>query len=510
MLCLPRPSACHLFHYLLAGLILLLITSPGSADPVTNQKQRPNFVFIFADDLGYADLSSYGSTTIDTPQLDALAANGVKFTEFYSVSQVCSPSRAALLTGRYPVRSGVNAVYFHDTMDGLPPEEITIAEILRDAGYRTGIVGKWHLGHLDRFMPWNQGFESFYGVPYSNDMRNFYLYDNQEILYEAVDQRYLTRNYTERALQFIDQHQSEPFFLYIAHTMPHVPLYVSPEFSGKSKGGIYGDVVEELDWSVGEVVKKLRELNLLDNTLIVFSSDNGPWLAMRDHGGSAGHLRHGKTTSFEGGQKVPTIAHWPAGIKTAQESTTVANMMDWLPTFAELAGAPLPTDRVIDGRTLAAELQGVGQREATPFFYFKMRIPVLTSSEAELAGVRDGDWKLKLAYDGLYPEALDHFIRAGRFSHPTLLFNLREDPGEQNNLAASHPDEVARLTGLIEDFENSAPAGRATLGTATGKDDSDHNNLIKGVLMAAAIVLLPVLFALIVIVRWVRRLIKRR
>ncbi len=484
--------------YLLCLAILLLpCLSMAASD-------KPNIIVIFADDLGYGDLSSYGSTSIHTPNLDELAEGGIRFTEFYSASQVCSPSRAALLTGRYPVRSGVNMVYFHDSMEGLPQSEITIAELLKKNGYATGMVGKWHLGHLDRFMPWNQGFDEFYGVPYSNDMKNFYLYDNREIIYEPVDQRFLTQNYTERALQFLERHQGEPFFLYLAHSMPHVPLYASLDFEGKSEAGIYGDVVEELDWSTGEIVKRLEQLNLLENTLIVFSSDNGPWLAMRDHGGSPGPLRQGKTTPFDGGYKVPTIAYWKNSIPAHQANDTIANMMDWFPTFAELSGAELPTDRIIDGRSLAGEMLGTGQRESTPFFYYHMRIPVLTSIEGEVAGVRDGKWKLKLAYDGLYPEFLDFFIKVGLFRHGTLLFDLENDPGEQNNLASKHPEEVERLRQLIFEFEGNLEAGHATLGSATENDARDYLKLAYGVAMALLFILFCLSAAMALIVKGVK------
>jgi len=245
---------------------------------VTAEALRPNIVFVFADDLGYGDIGAFGATDIKTPNIDQLAKDGLKFTDFYSAASLCTPSRASLLTGRHSVRMGISLVFMDDSIDGMPLEEITIAEALKKAGYATGMVGKWHLGHLDRYMPWNQGFDEFYGVPYSNDMGNFFWYENQQIDYQPIDQHYLTKRYTDKAVDFIDRHQSQPFFLYLAHSMPHVPLYASPEFEGSSERGLYGDVVQELDWSLGKVVAALRERGLLENTLVVFSSDNGPWL----------------------------------------------------------------------------------------------------------------------------------------------------------------------------------------------------------------------------------------
>ena len=341
--------------YLLAVAGTVLASSaPGAA-----AAPRPNIVFILADDLGYGDLSSYGATDIDTPNLDRLAREGVRFTQFYSAANTCSPSRAALMTGRYPPRSGVNAVLFHDTPEGLPQSELTIPELLRDAGYRTAMIGKWHLGNTDEFMPWNHGFDEFFGVPHSNDEKNFFLFDNRHRLPETVDQTQLIRRYTDRALEFLGRavRPNEPFFLYLAYNAPHVPLYPSAGFSGRSRHGTYGDVVEELDASVGEVLRKLVHLGIDRETLVIFTSDNGPWLAMHDWGGSAGILRGGKTSTFEGGHRVPAMARWPGAVPPGEEARGVANMMDWLPTLIELAGARLPEDRPLDGRSLVDVLR---------------------------------------------------------------------------------------------------------------------------------------------------------
>ena len=326
----PRPdliltsliTSCLIFALPVHADIASDSTAPPTEAATVNTVSPPNIVVILADDLGYADLGNYGAN-YDTPRIDQLAENGLRFTQFYSASAICTPSRAGLLTGRYAARMGISGVFSHVSHDGMPLAEITIAEQVKQAGYSTGMIGKWHLGHLDRYMPWNQGFDEFYGVPYSNDMANFFFYENQEIIHEPIDQRYLTRRYTEKATDYIERHADAPFLLYMAHSMPHVPLYVSPEFEGKSGNGLYADVVQELDWSTGQIVDKLRELNILDNTLVIFTSDNGPWLVMGDHAGSAGALRDGKMTTFEGGQRVPAVVHWPAQIKTGRTDDTV-------------------------------------------------------------------------------------------------------------------------------------------------------------------------------------------
>jgi arylsulfatase A-like enzyme len=386
--------------WLLAGLGLAALSSVLPLHAAADAP-RPNVILIVADDLGYGDLGAYGATDLATPNIDRLAREGIRFTDFYAVANTCSPSRAALMTGRYPPRSGVNAVLFHDTPEGLPDREITIAELLRDAGYRTGMIGKWHLGATDEFMPLRHGFSEFFGVPHSNDEKNFFVYDGPDRLPETVDQSQLIRHYTDRALAFLESaaHDEQPFFLYIAHNAPHVPLYPSADFAGRSQRGTFGDVVEELDASVGEVIAKVRELGLERETLTIFTSDNGPWLAMRDWGGRAGDLRGGKTSTFEGGHRVPALAHWPGRIPGGTETRDVANMMDWLPTLAELAGADLPDDRTIDGRSLVPVLEGSSAREATPLFYFRLRLPV-GDQRAQVGAVRDGRWKLKLPQRG--------------------------------------------------------------------------------------------------------------
>ncbi|MEH6584270.1 MAG: sulfatase-like hydrolase/transferase [Halioglobus sp.] len=420
-----------------------------SAQPLPDVTQAPgaapNIIVILADDLGYGDISSFGAQGINTPHIDQLAADGLKLTQFYAAAPVCTPSRAGLLTGRLAARMGMRHVFMYDAPDGMPQSEITIPEQLKQAGYHTGMVGKWHLGHLERYMPWNQGFDEFYGVPYSNDMANFFFYENQEMSPEPIDQRYLTRRYTDKAVDYIERHAEQPFFLYLAHSMPHVPLYVSPEFEGSSELGLYGDVVQELDWSTGQVVDKLRELGLLENTLVIFSSDNGPWLAMGDDGGSAGSLRDGKGSTFEGGQRVPTVAHWPAQIAPGRVDSTPTSLLDLMPTFSALAGVPLPTDRAIDGGDISAVLIDGDEDPAREFYY-------ISSMSTQVVAYRDGDWKIKLPRSG-YPALLEPVLKLDRYSHGLMLFNLEDDPSEQNNLAGQHPERVVQLKRVIADLQ---------------------------------------------------------
>lgn len=414
----------------IAFFILLLVAS-SSIGQIQGRQATPNIVFIFADDLGYSDLSCFGAGGIHTPNIDRIAAEGIKFTDFYSASSVCSPSRAGLLTGRYPQRMGINGVFFPESFTGMPPEEITIAELLKAKGYVSGIVGKWHLGHRHQFLPLQQGFDSYFGIPYSNDMESIVYMRGNDVETFAVDQTQLTKTYTREALQFIEKHQDQPFFLYVAHNMPHVPLYVSEDFAGTSPRGLYGDVVQELDWSVGQILQKLEALDLLENTLVIFSSDNGPWLVMEDHGGSAHPLREGKQYTFDGGMRVPTVAMWKGNISAGRIHSELATQMDWFPTFAKLTGIPLPAGRPIDGRDLSAVLFNTGQREAHPFLFF---------DGSDLQGYRRGDWKIKKPYEGFAGANWKKAVAA----HDTLLINLKEDPGERHNQYANHGD-LARL-----------------------------------------------------------------
>jgi arylsulfatase A len=417
--------------------LVFLLCSCGEKSNTSTVSALPNIVFIFADDLGYGDLGCFGATAIATPNIDRIATEGIKFTSFLSASPVCSPSRAGLLTGRMPQRMGINSVFFPESLTGMDPEEITMAEILKSKGYRTGIVGKWHLGHMEKFLPLNQGFDEYFGIPYSNDMASVVYMRGNEVENFKVDQRYTTKTYTEESLKFIDSNGDQPFFLYLAHSMPHVPIYASPEFEGKSELGLYGDVIQELDWSVGEVLKKLEEKGILENTLIVFSSDNGPWLVMEDHGGSAGPLREGKQFTFEGGVRVPTVAMWKGKIDPGQVYEDLATQMDWFPTFCKLVGAEIPQDREIDGKDLSAVLFENGNREEDTFIYY-----MLASQE----GYREGDWKIKRPFAGFGGSRGMKKVDA----HDTLLFNLKNDPGETTNLAKENPEKTAQMMRAME------------------------------------------------------------
>jgi arylsulfatase len=394
----------------------------------------------------------------------------------------------------------------------LPQDESTIPELLRDAGYRTAMIGKWHLGNADEFMPWNHGFTEFFGVPHSNDEQNFFVWDGRRRLPETVDQVRLIRRYTDRALEFLTSAAKDgaPFFLYVAHNAPHIPLYPSERFRGRSRRGTYGDVVEELDASIGELMARLVELGLDRNTLVVFTSDNGPWLAMRDWGGSAGGLRGGKTSTWEGGHRVPAVARWPAGIPAGRTVSSVADMMDWLPTFAQLAGTPIPGDRVIDGRSLVGVLEGRGERAPTPFYYFNLRVPLGDQRQRPAIGaVRDGRWKLKLAQSGWYPELFEPLARVEHYSHPQMLFDLEADPGEQQDVSAAHPDVVARLSDEIARFDAALDPAVPVLMTAAPYDHTGWERLWRGIGMVAGIVVaaagLLVIAVVLLIRRWRRR-----
>lgn len=417
-----------LFLYLLLFLLSCSEKTPSN----TTNSSLPNIVFIFADDLGYGDLGCFGATDIATPNIDRIAAEGIKFTSFLSASPVCSPSRAGLLTGRMPQRMGINAVFFPESFTGMDQEEITFAEIVKEKGYQTAIVGKWHLGHLEKYLPLNQDFDSYYGIPYSNDMESVVYLKDFEVDSIKVDQRFTTKTYTQKSLEFIDQASEGPFLLYLAHNMPHVPIYASPEFEGKSNRGLYGDVIQEIDWSVGEILKKLEKKGLMENTLIVFSSDNGPWLVMEDHGGSAGPLREGKQFTFEGGVRVPTVAMWKGKIEPGLVYEDLATQMDWFPTFCKLVGSEIPQDREIDGKDLGPVLFEKGTREGNNFIYY-----MLSSQE----GYREGDWKIKRPFAGFAGTRGMKKVDA----HDTLLFNLKNDPGETTNLARESPEKTAQM-----------------------------------------------------------------
>lgn len=420
-------------------LLLAAVTVGGPGRFAAAADRPPNFIVIFADDLGYGDLGCYGHPTIRTPNLDRMATEGMRLTQFYAAASVCTPSRAALLTGRYPIRSGMcsdhRRVLFPDSASGLPETEITLAEALRTKGYATGCVGKWHLGHLKPFLPTSNGFDSYYGIPYSNDMKPCPLMRDEETLEEPVDQTTLTRRYTEEVVKFIRSNRDKPFFMYYAQTFPHVPLFASAKFLNTSARGLYGDVVEELDWSVGEIFRALRELELDAHTLVMFTSDNGPWLIMGNNGGSAGLLREGKGSTWEGGVREPMIAWWPGRIQAGAIRHDIGSTMDIYATCLALAGVDPSGDRVVDGVDLSPVLFSRGPGERDSIVYYR---------GAQIKAVRQGPWKMHLetqsGYRGDPPERHD----------PPLLFHLEHDPSERHNVADKHPEVIAKLQAVIE------------------------------------------------------------
>ena len=465
---------------LTASLALLVLFS---ATAVTERGGAPapqprSFIIILTDDQGYGDLGSYGHPTIRTPNLDRMAAEGQRWTSFYA-APVCTPSRAQLMTGRYAIRSGLAAgVLFPDSTGGLQPSEVTIAEVLKLRGYATLAVGKWHLGHLPQYLPTSQGFDRYFGIPYSNDMErdstipaaevfrrtmepkitdyNVPLMRDAKIVERPADQTTITRRYTDEAIAFIRKQQKQPFFLYLAHNLPHVPLFRSKGFEGRSARGIYGDVIEEIDHNVGRILDTLRELKLDRQTLVVFLSDNGPWMPYLEQGGSAGPLRGAKGSTWEGGMRVPAI-FWQPGTVLPGVTMGIGSEMDLLPTFARLAGASLPPGRSLDGQDLSATLtKGAPSPRETVFYY----------NGAKLTGVRHRAFKLHLAV-AAGSGASGAAPIPGPAAPAWELYNVDEDPSEKFNLADTHPELVRELTAMmdghqktVEPFENQIPLGR--------------------------------------------------
>ena len=443
--------------------LAVLISLPSLA-------RDPNVILIFTDDQGYNDLSCFGSETIKTPNIDAIAKKGMRLTDFHVPSPVCSPSRAALLTGCYPKRVGMHrGVLFPKSNYGLNPEELTIADHLKANGYATACIGKWHLGHLPQFLPRTQGFDSYFGIPYSNDMNhpanqkkpklpsdklwldqetavtlwNTPLIQNEEIIEIPVDQRTITRRYTDEAIKFITSNKDRPFFLYLPHSMPHIPLYVPDDAYDADPANAYKCVIEHIDAETGRITKTLKDLGLEEDTIVIYTTDNGPWLKFKNHGGSAKPLRDGKSTTFEGGQRVPCIISWPGHIPAGSTSDELASTMDLLPTIAKLTGKPLTPPKKIDGVDISEILTDEAESPRTEFLHY--------NTGGQLEGIRQGDWKL--------------LIKGAKSAQPQiLLYNLSDDIGEKLNLAPKYPEKVAMLQKRMTELDaevttNARPPG---------------------------------------------------
>ena len=437
--------------FALAGVLAFLSTPLAAA--ASADSAPPNFIIILADDLGYGDLGCYGQKKIRTPNIDRMAREGMRFTDFYVAAPVCSPSRAALMTGCYPPRVGLGVcsrerdgevvpwhVLYPNSRQGLHQDELTLPELLKERGYATACIGKWHLGEHPQFLPTSHGFDYYYGIPYSNDMKPTVMMRGEEVVEPEVDQATITRKYTEEAVRYIAEKKDGPFFLYLAHNAPHTPLHASEQFRGKSPRGLYGDVVEELDWSVGEVLRAIDQAGIAERTLVVFLSDNGPWLRRGENGGIATPLRNGKGSTYEGGMRVPFIARWKGTVPAGTVCSEIATAMDLLPTFVRLAGGEPPADRRIDGREITALLRGEpGARSPHEAIYYYFM--------DDLQAVRSGPWKLKLETTVARD---DHYTHVGdpNSTVPAALYNLEDDPGEQKSVLNHHPRIVERLEAL--------------------------------------------------------------
>jgi arylsulfatase len=459
-------------RWLLPLVAIALAACPaGAAD--TQATRPPNVVIVYADDLGYGDLGCYGAKGIATPNLDRMAREGVRFTDFYVAQAVCSASRAALLTGCYPNRIGILGALGPAAKHGISRGEKTLAEVLKPRDYATAIYGKWHLGHLPQFLPTRHGFDDYFGLPYSNDMwpghptnktfPDLPLIEGEKVVETNPDQSRLTSRYTEHAVRFIERNRDRPFFLYVAHAMPHVPIHVSAKFKGTSQRGLYGDVIQEIDWSVGEILAALKKQGQDERTLVLFASDNGPWLPYGEHAGSAGPLREGKGSTWEGGVREPCVARWPGKIPAGTVCREPVMTIDVLPTVARLAGAELPAHK-IDGLDVWPLFAGeAGARSPHEAFYFYW--------DRELQAVRSGPWKLHFPHK-YRTLAGKPGGQAGKpaptveTETPLALYDLTNDVGESTNVAAQHPGVVARLQALAE-------KARADLGdSATGQAGS--------------------------------------
>lgn len=478
----------------LSVLLIALFVAGGFQSAARTEEEPPNIVVIFADDLGYGDLSSYGHPTIKTPNLDQMADEGLRWTDFYSGAPVCTPSRAGLLTGRYAMRSGLAGhprVFFEFSAGGLPPREITIAEGLKEKGYRTAAIGKWHLGHKQKYLPTNQGFDYYYGIPYSNDMRfdvdmpvaddvrlrlgmtreamrkqiqkkvNWVpLYENEKVIEYPANQRTLTKRYTKKATNFIEENSDDRFFLYMPHTFPHTPLFASDQFRGTSRRGLYGDVVEELDWSVGQVLDTLREEGVAENTFVVFTSDNGPWLIKKQHGGTTGLLRGRKGSTYEGGMREPAIMWWPGTIEP-DVVTGMGSVLDLFPTIMNLAGVEMPDDRKYDGYDLSPVLFGEGESPRNEMIYYR---------SDEIYAARKGPYKAHFITEGVFGRGPDK-----KRHDPPKLYNLNVDPAERFNIADQHPEVIKEIKQMVEEHKNSIkPVENQLEKVQEGKEDQKY------------------------------------
>ncbi len=439
--------------YIVFSVLVLLLTACNKDSKKTDD--LPNFIIIFADDLGYGDLSCFGHPTIRTPNLDKLATEGMRFTQFYVAANICSPSRAALLTGRLPVRNGVYpGVFFPNSASGLPHDELTIAELLKTKGYKTAIIGKWHLGSQQEYLPSQQGFDYYFGIPYSNDMGKagtfannpdraqwksnnppLPLFRNNEVIEEEPDQHQLTKRYTDEVLKFIRDNKDEHFFLYYPNNFPHAPLYASEDFAGTSKRGLYGDVVQEFDWSIGQIIKELKDQKLDKNTLVVFTSDNGPWLLMREFGGSAGLLYEGKGSTYEGGMREPMIAWMPGKIPSNTINEGLASSLDILPTMMAMAGINMPDDREYDGMDISALLHQETDQVRDIIYYY---------NGAVLRAIRKGPWKAHFETQPSYSS------EPAQKHDPPLLYNLENDPSEQYETGSKYPEIIKEMKELYD------------------------------------------------------------
>ena len=437
-------------------LLLVLAGSTGNEPPV---EPPPNIVIIFADDQGYGDVGVYGARGLQTPNLDRMAREGVRFTDFYVAQSACSASRAALLTGTYANRIGIHGALGPTVEIGIHSREVTIAEMLEEVGYTTAIFGKWHLGRPQQFLPTRHGFDEYFGLPYSNDMWPFRpgapehipdlpLISGEKIIALNPDQSKLTRQYTERAVRFIRRNRKRSFFLYLPHSMPHVPLAVSSKFKGHSERGLYGDVISEIDWSVGKILTAIKKNGLDRRTLIIYASDNGPWLGYGDHAGSAGPLREGKATTWEGGIRVPAMMRWPGRIPANSVCREPAMTIDLLPTIAGITSAELPFHRIdgLDIWPLIIGTEGARSPHQAYFFYNRRN---------ELQALRSGRWKLHLPHmywtlGGREPGSGGAPARYDSVKTELGLYDLEIDIGETTNVAAKHPEVVERLLALAE------------------------------------------------------------